>query len=98
LLETVYSRAVCLELAAAGLAHETEKRVPIYYRNQLLCEHRLDIVGDDKLILELKAVEKLTPVFHAQILGYMRAARKQVGLLINFNVPVLSHGLRRFVL
>jgi hypothetical protein len=54
LLESVYSRAVCVELTVAGIPYESEKRVPIYYRGELLCEHRLDILVDDRLILELK--------------------------------------------
>jgi GxxExxY protein len=78
-LEAVYSRAVCLELTATGVPYESEKRVPIYYRGELLCEHRLDILVDDNLILELKAVDRLAPVFDAQLRGYMRAAKKKVG-------------------
>jgi GxxExxY protein len=72
--------------------------VPIYYRGELLCEHRLDIVVDDNLILELKSADRLAPVFEAQLRGYMRAAKKKVGLLVNFNVTILPHGIRRFVL
>jgi GxxExxY protein len=98
LLESVYSRAVCVELTVTGIPYESEKRVPIYYRGTLLCEHRLDILVDDRLILELKSVDRLAPVFEAQLRGYMRAAKKKVGLLVNFNVPILPHGIRRFVL
>ena len=98
LLESVNSRAVCLELSAAGVPYESEKRVPIYYRGALLCEHRLDILVDGDLILELKSVDRLAPVFEAQLRSYMRAAEKRVGLLVNFNVAILPHGIRRFVL
>jgi GxxExxY protein len=98
LLENVYSRAVCLELTATGIPYESQKGIPIYYRGELLCEHRLDILVDDSLILELKSVDRLAPLFEAQIRGYMRAAKKKVGLLVNFNVPILPHGIRRFVL
>jgi GxxExxY protein len=98
LLEKVYSRAVCLELAATGVPYESQKEVPIYYRGELLCAHRLDILVGDSLILELKSVDRLAPLFEAQLRGHMRAAKKKVGLLVNFNVPILPHGIRRFVL
>jgi GxxExxY protein len=78
--------------------YESQKEVPIYYCGELLCEHRLDILVDDCLILELKSVDRLAPVFEAQIRGYMRAAKKKAGLLVNFSVPILPHGIRRFVL
>jgi GxxExxY protein len=98
LLERIYVRAICLELPAAGLPFEHRKRVPVFYRGRLLCEQVLDVVVDGRLVLEVKSVEQLAPVHQAQILSYLRASGIRVGLLMNFNVPVLKQGLRRIVL
>ena len=98
LLEGIYRRAVALELAAEGLSFEAEKEYPVTYRGCLLCHQRLDLVVENALALELKSIERLGPVNHAQLLSYMRVARLRVGLLINFNVPVLRDGLKRIVL
>jgi len=98
LLEAVYSRALGLELRAQGLSFERERACPVFYRGELLCEQRIDFIVKRQLILEIKAVEHLVPVHHAQILSYMRVAGVPVGLLVNFNVPVLQDGIRRKVL
>jgi GxxExxY protein len=98
LLEVVYRRAMCVELEDGGLAFECEKRVPVLYRNTLLGHQRLDIVVNGDVLLELKAVERLAPIHHAQVMSYMRISRLRVGLLVNFNVRVLPDGLRRIVL
>ena len=98
LLESIYSRAVCIELDTQGIAFETEKPFPIMYRGQLLCHQRLDFVVAGRLVLEIKAVDHLDPVHHAQLLSYLRASKLRAGLLINFNVPVLQNGLKRIVL
>ena len=98
LLETIYSRALCLELAAKGIAFEREKSYPVIYRGELLCEQHLDFVVGGEIVLELKSVEQLAQVNHAQLLNYMRVAQKRVGLLINFNVVVLRDGLKRKIL
>jgi GxxExxY protein len=98
LLESIYLRALCLELEAAGLSFEVEKRVPVMYRGQLLCYQRLDIVVAGQVLLEIKAVDRLAPVHHAQTMSYMRVGHLKVALLLNFNVPVLPDGLRRIVL
>jgi GxxExxY protein len=98
LLELIYSRAISLELTAAGITFEREKRHPVRYRGVLLCEQRLDFVVAGVLALEIKSVERLVPLHHAQLLAYMRLARLRVGLLINFNEVVLQDGLKRKVL
>jgi len=98
LLEEIYSRALRLELTAAGISFEREKPYPVMYRGELLCQQYLDFVVSDQIVLELKSVEHLAPVNHAQLLNYMRVADKRVGLLINFNVVVLKDGLTRKVL
>jgi GxxExxY protein len=98
LLETIYSRAICLELTAAGIAFEREKAYPVTYRGELLCEQRLDFVVGGEVVLEIKSVEHLVPLHHAQLLNHMRVARLRVGLLMNFNVAILRDGLKRKVL
>ena len=97
-LETIYSRAVTLELVAAGITFEREKPYPVTYRGQLLCEHRLDFVVGGAIVLEIKSIEAIARVHHAQLLNYLRVSRLRVGLLMNFNVPALKDGLVRKVL
>ena len=98
LLEEIYARALGLELAAAGIPFQREKAYPVTYRGEVLCQQYLDLVVEDQIVVELKSVEQLVPVNHAQLLSYMRVAHKRVGLLINFNVVVLKDGLTRKVL
>ena len=98
LLESIYSRAVCLELDYAQLAYEREKLVPVLYRGQLLSSQRIDIVVENQVVLEIKAVERLHPVHQAVVLSYLRLSRLRVALLMNFNVVVLPDGLKRIVL
>ena len=99
LLESIYRRAIAIELAEEGCAFETEKPVPVMYRGQLLCQQRLDIVVEGAVLLEIKAVERLAPIHHAQVLSYLRISRSlRIGLLMNFNTPALPHGLKRIVL
>ena len=93
-----YSRALFLELTAAGITFEREKAYPVRYRGHLLCEQHLDFVIADAVVLEIKSVEHLGPIHHAQLLSYLRVARLRAGLLLNFNVPVLKDGLVRKVL
>ena len=98
LIETIYSRAIGLELAHAGISFERERTYPVTYRGQLICEQRLDFVVKGELVLEIKSVEHLTTLHDAQLLNYMRVARLRVGLLMNFNVAVLRDGLKRKIL
>jgi len=98
LLESIYSRAVCIELDAEHIRFEREKLIPVTYRDQLLCSQRVDIVVEKQIVLEIKSVERLHPVHHAQVLSYLRVSKLPVGLLMNFNVAVLKEGLDRIVL
>ena len=98
LLESIYSKAVRLELSAAGIKFEYEKQIPVRYRGELLCHQRLDLVLEDKVVVEIKCVERLNPVHHAQLLSYLRVSGLRVGLLMNFNVAILQDGLKRIVL
>ena len=98
LLESICSRATCLELEACGIAFEQDKRIPVFYRGRLLCHQRLDIVVDNRIVLEIKSVDRLNPVHHAQLLSYLKISGLRVGLLINFNSAILQDGLKRIVL
>lgn len=98
LLETIYARAVRIELTASGLCFEAEHVVPVTYRGVFLCHQRLDLIVERQVVLELKAVERLGPVHRAQVLNYLRTAGLRIGLLVNFNVAVIQDGLRRVIL
>jgi GxxExxY protein len=98
LLEAIYVRAVCIELAACGLPFEREKEIPVSYREQLIYVQRLDIVAANRVLIEVKSVERLQPVHQAQVVSYLRASGLRVGLLVNFNVPILKQGLKRIIL
>ena len=100
LLESAYQRCLSYELVCAGLTHHhTEKELPIDYKGTKLdCGYRVDLLIDDKLIVELKTVDKLARIHEAQILTYMKLAKVKTGLLINFNVSRLKDGIKRFVL
>ena len=98
LLESIYSRAVCIELETVGIPFVREMQIAVMYRDQLLCHQRLDAVVAGQVVLEIKSVERLNPVHHAQLLSYLRISKLRIGLLINFNVAVLQDGLKRIVL
>jgi GxxExxY protein len=99
LLESVYQACLEQELCLRGLAFEAQARWPLVYKGVVLPdEFVLDIFVPGRLVVELKAVEKLIPVHDAQLLTYLRLTRTKVGLLINFNVPVLKDGIKRMIL
>ena len=99
LLESSYERCLSYELLCAGIQHETQKELSIDYKGTKLdCGYRVDLFVDNKLIVELKAVEKLLPIHEAQILTYMKLADVKTGLLLNFNVAKVKDGIKRFVL
>jgi GxxExxY protein len=95
--ERAYERAVCWELESASLPYACETTVAVKYRERPLCVQRVDLIVSGRLVLELKCVDRLLPVHHAQVRTYMRLARVRIGLLINFNVPVLPEGIRRII-
>ena len=99
LLEGVYEECLCHELKLRGLRFERQLIVPVVYKGvQMDCGYRLDLLVEDTVILELKSVDRLHPIFEAQLLTYMRLLHKPVGFVINFNVPVLRTGIIRKVL
>jgi GxxExxY protein len=98
LLEAVYEEALCIEFQDRRLTYKRQVPVPIRYKDGVLGQYRLDLLVEDSVIVEIKSVDRLDPVFEAQILTYLRVAEKKVGLLINFNSRLLRDGIKRFVL
>ena len=99
LLESVYEACFCHELRLRGLRFERQIDIPAEYKGvKLDCAYRLDLLVEGKVIVEVKSVETLLPIHEAQLLTYLRLAGKRVGLLINFNTPVLKKGIIRRVL
>ena len=97
LLESAYETCLFFELQKAGLQVERQKPIPIVYKEiKLDCGYRLDILVENQIIVELKTVEAFTPVHEAQILTHMKFAKKNFGLLINFNVTLLKTGIKRY--
>jgi len=98
LLESVYEECLCRELALNNLTFERQRALPVAYKGVLLdCGYRLDLVVEEKVIVELKTVPKLLPVHGAQLLTYLRLSGLSLGLVVNFNVPVLKDGIKRVV-
>ena len=99
LLESAYEECLCHELCLRELRFQRQVDLPVDYKGlKLNCGYKIDLLVQDEVILELKAVEKLLPIHQAQLLTYLKLAQKRVGLLINFNVPLLTQGIIRRVL
>jgi GxxExxY protein len=99
LLESVYERCMVLELRAMGHKVESQVPIPVFYRGVHIDDRafRMDLLVDDEVVAELKSCEEIRPVFQKTLLTYLRLAKKQVGLVINFNVPLLKDGIVRVV-
>jgi len=98
LLESAYEECLCYELAQSGTRFLRQVPLPVRYKGVALdCGYRMDLLLEDLVIVEIKAVEALAPIHEAQLLTYLKLAQKPVDLLINFNVPVLKQGLKRIV-
>ncbi len=99
LLESVYEECLCHELALRGIAFERQLPLPVVYKGvRLDCGYRIDLLVEDSVVVEVKAVREILPVHEAQLLTYLRLGGWRIGLLLNFNTPVLRHGVRRMVL
>ncbi len=99
LLESAYEECLVYELQKMRLRVERQKAVPLIYKEiKLECGYRIDVLVEDKVIVELKSVDECLPVHEAQLLTYLKLAKKEVGLLVNFNVKQLKNGLKRFVM
>ncbi|RQD66811.1 MAG: GxxExxY protein [Tindallia sp. MSAO_Bac2] len=99
LLENTYRECLAYELKQRNLKVETEKSLPVVYKKiQLECGYRIDILVENKVIIELKAVEKLNDIHLAQIMSYMKLSDIKLGLLVNFNTHYLKNGIKRVAL
>lgn len=99
LLESAYEECLCHELDLRRIHYTRQQSLPVEYKGvKLDCGYRIDLLVEDSVILELKSVDSLQPIHDAQLLTYLRLTGLKVGLLINFNVPILKRGLRRLVL
>lgn len=99
LLESTYETCLIYELENLGLIVERQKALPVVYKAiQLEQGYRIDLLVEEKVILELKVVEQLTAVHEAQLLSYLKLSGYPVGLLLNFNVKMLKDGIRRFTM
>ena len=98
LLESAYEACMAYELRLIGYKVNTQKPLPLVYKNvKLDCGYRLDMLIDEKVIVEIKAIDQLLPIHHAQVLSYLKLSGCKVALLINFNESLLKHGIHRIV-
>jgi len=97
-LESIYRQGMLVELRRRRLEVETEKYVEVRYQRELLGTHRVDLIVQGLVVVELKAVERLDPVHRNQVVAYLKSTKLRAGLLVNFNTALLKQGLRRVVL
>lgn len=99
LLESAYQKCLCREFVVRGIPFQREVPIPLEYKGiRLDCGYRLDLLVANRVVVEVKAMDAIAPIHEAQLLTYLRLGGWQVGLLMNFNVVVLKHGIRRRVL
>lgn len=99
LLESAYEECLCRELELRQVRFQRQVALPVSYRGlQLDCGYRLDLVVEEKVVLEIKAVESLAPIHQAQLMTYLRLSSLRAGLLMNFNVVLMKDGIKRIVL
>lgn len=99
MLESVYEVCLTHELELRGIAFKSQVTLPIVYEGHRLdAGLRLDVIVDDAVVVEIKAVDSLHPVHEAQMLTYLKITGKRLGLLVNFNVPVIRRGIKRIIL
>ena len=97
LLESAYEECLCFELKNRNISYGRQQDLPINKGNNLDCGYRIDLLIEDTLIVELKSCDHLLPIHEAQLLTYLRLSKKKIGLLINFNIPVLKDGIKRLI-
>ncbi len=96
LLESTYESALAAELDARGLHYRRQHCVLLTYKGKPVGEYRLDLLVEDAVVVEIKSVERLDPVFMAQVLTYLKATSREIGLLLNFNTRFMKDGVRRY--
>jgi len=95
LLESAYETALCIELQTAGLAVKRQVGVPLYYKGELISEHRPDLIVGNQVVVEIKSIARFEPVHTAVMLTYLRVTGLHAGLLLNFNTAFLNQGIKR---
>ena len=99
LLASAYEACLCHELSLRAIPHERQRDLPIHYKGQPIeAAYRIDLLVNQEVVLELKSVDSLLPIHEAQLLTYLKLGGWSLGLLINFNVPILTQGIRRLIL
>jgi GxxExxY protein len=99
LLESAYEQRLCYELKSRRIPFQRQLDLPVVYKGLPLdCGYRIDVMVDDSIVLELKAVESLAPIHDAQLMTYLKLSHKKLGLLMNFNVALMKDGIKRIVL
>jgi len=98
LLESTYEECICHELNMRDVSFERQKPLPLIYKGRSLdCGYRLDLVVEDAIVVELKSCNNIEPIHEAQLLTYLKLSGLKLGLLLNFNVPVMRNGIVRIV-
>ena len=98
LLESTYEECLCHELVLKGLKYDRQVNLPVHYKDKKLdCGYRVDVIVERSVILELKAVDAILPIHKAQLLTYLKLSNIQLGLLLNFNIPLMRDGVHRIV-
>ena len=98
LLESVYEECLEHDLKQQGLTVDRQVQLPINYKGkELSSKLRIDLLVNQQFVVELKSIQKIEPIHEAQVLTYLKLSKKKVGLLLNFNVPVMKQGIRRFI-
>ena len=97
LFESIYRSALAIEFDGAGLSYAREVSIPATYKGRQLGSYRLDFIVEDRVVLEVKSVERMNPIFETQVITYLRLTKKRVGLLINFNSRLLKDGVQRII-
>jgi GxxExxY protein len=98
LLESVYESAMCVELELADLQYQQQVPISVSYKGNAVGDLRLDLLVENLVVVEIKSVERIDPVFEAQVLSYLKLSGKRLGLLINFNNRLVKNGIQRFIL
>ena len=98
LLESIYDTAMCIELEERGIDFKRQVRIPAFYKGRSLGHYNIDFIVDDRVVVEIKSVSIVLPIFEAQLITYLRLSKKRIGLLLNFNSPLMKEGVVRRVL
>jgi GxxExxY protein len=98
LLESIYEESLAHEFTLRGIVYEKQRGISLRYKGKDVGKHRIDYLVENEVIVELKAVEVMNKIYEAQLLTYLRAMNKRVGLLVNFNVERLKEGIKRLII